>query len=136
SATYIYIHSLHDALPICLYAFQKEIQDWTQSFRFVERQSAPFLPPSVLKAVADKELPGRHVHGIQYLGPDRAAQVIYYNLDPEYYYLVYVNPYTAEVLAVKDMARDFFAIVLDGHFYLWLPPQIGQPLVSVATLVF
>ncbi len=124
------------AITGCLYAFQKEIQDWTQSFRFVERQSAPFLPPSVLKAVADKELPGRHVHGIQYLGPDRAAQVIYYNLDPEYYYLVYVNPYTAEVLAVKDMARDFFAIVLDGHFYLWLPPQIGQPLVSVATLVF
>ncbi|MFO7257183.1 MAG: PepSY-associated TM helix domain-containing protein [Bacteroidota bacterium] len=124
------------AITGCLYAFQKEIQDWTQPFRFVERQSAPFLPPSVLKDVAEKELPNRHIHAVQYLGPDRAAQVIFYNPDPEYYYLVYVNPYTAEVLAVKDMARDFFAIVLDGHFYLWLPPHIGQPLIASATLVF
>ncbi|HEX7014162.1 MAG TPA: PepSY-associated TM helix domain-containing protein [Cyclobacteriaceae bacterium] len=124
------------AVTGCLYAFQKEIQDWTQPFRFVERQIGPFLPPSVLKAVAEKELPDRHVHAVQYLGPDRAAQVIFYNTDPEYYYLVYVNPYTGDVLAVKDMARDFFAIVLDGHFYLWLPPGIGQPVVASATLVF
>src|SRR5690606_25057889 len=73
-------------------------------------------------------------HPVSRSGPCGAGDL----LQPrsEYYYLVYVNPYTAEVLAVKDMARDFFAIVLDGHFYLWLPPQIGQPLVSVATLVF
>ncbi len=124
------------AITGCLYAFQKEIQDWTQPFRFVERQDAPFLPPSVLKSAAEKELPDRHVHAVQYLGPDRAAQVIFYNPDPEYYYLVYVNPYTADILAVKDMARDFFAVVLDGHFYLWLPPHIGQPFVASATLVF
>lgn len=122
------------AVTGCLYAFQMEIQDWTQPFRFVERRAAPFLPPSVLKSVAEKELPDRHIHAVQYLGPDRAAQVIFYN--PEYYFLVYVDPYTAEVLKVKDMARDFFAIVLDGHFYLWLPPHIGQPVVAVATLVF
>lgn len=124
------------AVTGCLYAFQMEIQDWTQPFRFVERQDGPFLPPSVLKAAAEKELPGKHIHAVQYLGPERAAQVIFYNIEPEYYYLVYVNPYTADVLAVKDMARDFFAIVLDGHFYLWLPPQIGQPLIATSTLVF
>lgn len=124
------------AVTGCLYAFQMEIQDWTQPFRFVEQQSAPFLPPSVLKAAAAEKQSDQHIHAVQYLGPDRAAQVIFYNPDPEYHYLVYVNPYTAEVLKVKDMARDFFAIVLDGHFYLWLPPQIGQPLVSIATLVF
>lgn len=124
------------AVTGCIYAFQKEIQDLTQSFRFVERQSTPFLPPSVIKAAAEEHLPNKHIHAVQYLGPERSAQVIYYSLDPEYYYLVYVNPYTAEVLEVRNMDADFFNFILDGHFYLWLPPQIGQPIVASATLCF
>ncbi|WP_373399800.1 PepSY-associated TM helix domain-containing protein [Algoriphagus halophilus] len=27
-------------------------------------------------------------------------------------------------------------MVLDGHFYLWLPPEIGQPVVASFTLIF
>src|SRR5690606_7910778 len=96
------------AITGCIYAFQKEIQDMTQPFRFVEAQPRPFLPPSILRAAADAKLPSKHVHGVQYYGPDRAVEVIYYNIDPEYFYLVYVNPYTAEVLKVKDMSADFF----------------------------
>ncbi len=124
------------AITGCIYAFQVELQDLTQPFRHVESQPKEFLPPSVLKAAAEEVLPDKHIHAVQYLGSDRAAQVIYYNIEPEYYYLVYVNPYTAEVLRVKDMSKDFFALVLDGHFYLWLPPEIGQPVVATATLIF
>lgn len=125
------------AITGCIYAFQKEIQDLTQPFRFVERQSKEFLPPSVLKAAAETRLPDKHIHAVQYLGPDRAAMVIYYNYEPDYYYyLVYVNPYTAEVLRVKDMEADFFQFILNGHFYLWLDPEIGQPVVASATLLF
>ncbi|HYF69081.1 MAG TPA: PepSY-associated TM helix domain-containing protein [Ohtaekwangia sp.] len=124
------------AITGCLYAFQAEIQNLTQPFRFVERQGKQVLPPSELKAVAEVELPGKHIHAVLYNGADRAAQVIFYSYDPEYYYLVYVNPYTAEVLEVKDMEADFFHFILDGHFYLWLPPEIGQPVAASATLVF
>jgi uncharacterized iron-regulated membrane protein len=124
------------AVTGCIYAFQREIQDMTQKFRFVERQSKEFLPPSVLKAAAETKLSGKHIHAVQYLGPDRAAQVIYFSLEPDYYYLVYVNPYTAEVLKVRDMDTDFFDFILNGHFYLWLPAEIGQPVVATATLVF
>ncbi len=124
------------AVTGCIYAFQKEIQDLTQSFRFVEVQSKEFLPPSVLKAAAEKDLANKHIHAVQYLGPERAAMVIYYSPDPEYYYIVYVNPYTAQVLEVRDMSSDFFAFILDGHFYLWLPPEIGQPIAASATLCF
>lgn len=124
------------AITGCIYAFQKEIQDLTQPFRFVEAQARPFLPPSKLKAAADATLSEKHVHGVQYYGADRAVEVIYYSDDPEYFYMVYVNPYTAEVLKVKDMSADFFSFILDGHFYLWLPPEIGQPVVATATLVF
>ncbi len=124
------------AVTGCLYAFQAEIQDLTQPFRFVEKREAEFLPPSKLKAVAEEILPGKHIHAVLYSGPEKAAQVIFFSFDPEYYDIVYLNPYTAEVLKVKDVEADFFQIILDGHFYLWLPPEIGQPIAATATLIF
>lgn len=124
------------AVTGCIYAFEREIQDFTQSYRFVEPMNAVLLPPSTLKDVAVKEVPDKHVHAVLYPGEGKSAQVIFYAFDPEYYYIVYLNPYTAEVLKVKDMEKDFFHIVLDGHYYLWLPPQIGKPVVASFTLVF
>lgn len=124
------------AITGCLYAFQEEIQNITQPYRFVKHQESVVLPPSKLKAIAENELPGKHIHAILYAKPGHSAQVIFYNLDPEYYYLVYLNPFTGEVLKVKDAQAGFFPFVLDGHFYLWLPHEIGQPVVATATLVF
>ncbi|MBB5284605.1 putative iron-regulated membrane protein [Rhabdobacter roseus] len=124
------------AITGCLYAFQAEIQDLTQPYRFVEPQQAAYLPPSVLKGIAEKQLPDKHLHAVEYGQPGKAAQVIFFHFEPSYYYSVYLNPYTGEVLRVKDMDADFFRIVLMGHYYLWLPPQIGQPLVASATLLF
>ncbi len=120
----------------CLYAFQEEIQNVTQPFRYVESRQAPLLPPSTLQAIATAQLPGKHLHAVLYGGPTKAAQAIFFQFDPAYYYLVYLNPYSGKVLEVKDMDRDVFRIVLNGHFYLWLPPAIGQPLVATTTLIF
>jgi uncharacterized iron-regulated membrane protein len=124
------------AVTGCIYAFQAEIQDLTQPFRFVKEQQREILPPSKLKTVAENILPGKHIHAVLYPGQGKAAQVIFFSFDPEYYDIIYLNPYTAEVLKVKDMESDFFHIILDGHFYLWLPDQIGQPIAASATLIF
>ena len=124
------------AITGCIYAFQEEIQNLTQPYRFVEHQQQPVLRPSELKAIAEKELPGKKIHAVLYAKPGKAAQVIFYNVDPEYYYLVYLNPFSGEVLKVKDAQAGFFPFILDGHFYLWLPPEIGQPIAATATLVF
>lgn len=125
------------AITGCIYAFQVEIQNMTQPYRFVAEQSAPVLPPSRLKAIAENELPGKHVHAVLYEGTAKAAQVIFFNLEPDYYYyLVYLNPYSGEVLQVEDMETNFFRFILDGHFYLWLPHEIGQPIAASATLIF
>lgn len=124
------------AVTGCLYAFQSEIQDLTQPYRFVEKQGNS-LPPSVLKAIAEKELPAKKIHAVLYGKPGRAAQVIFFNFLPDhYYYIIYLDPVTGRVIKVKDMLKDFFQIVLDGHFYLWLPPLIGQPVVATFTLIF
>lgn len=124
------------AVTGCIYAFQEEISDLTQSYRFVEKRDQPVLSPSVIGEIAQKQLPGKHPHGVGYDSRGRAATVSFYNADPEYYYIVYINQYTGEVLKVKDMSKDFFRFILDGHFYLWLPNEIGQPIVAWSTVVF
>lgn len=126
------------AITGCIYAFQAEISDLTQPYRFVEKSDKPQLTPSQFKLIADSVLPGKHPHSINYDTRDgRAASIIFYSVDPEYYYTVYVNQYTGEVLKVKDMLHgDFFRFILDGHFYLWLPDEIGQPVVAWSTVVF
>lgn len=120
----------------CIYAFQYELQELTQDYRHVVEQRAAFLPPSQLKDIAEAKLPGKKIHGVQYEGKTRAAFVSFYEFDPFYYYLVYINPYTGEVLKVKNMSHDFFYQVLQGHYYLWLPATIGQSVVATSCLIF
>ncbi|RYD89654.1 MAG: PepSY domain-containing protein [Sphingobacteriales bacterium] len=120
----------------CILAFEQEIRDVTEPYKFTATEKRALLPPSVLKNIGNKGLPGKKdPHSISY-EPGKSAAITYFNEDPEYYFIVYANPYTGEVLKVKDMSEDFFRIVLNGHFYLWLPPTIGQPILATATLVF
>jgi uncharacterized iron-regulated membrane protein len=120
----------------CMLAFQREIETLTVPAQYVEPQSAAYLPPSVLYRIATAELPGKSAHSVTYGARDKAAVVSFYHDEPQYYFLVYLNPYTGNVLRVKDMSRDFFRIIVDGHFYLWLPATIGKPIVASATLIF
>jgi uncharacterized iron-regulated membrane protein len=124
----------------CILAFQKEIEHFSKPYQFVERQNKPFLPPSVLQPVASALLPGKQVHSVTYGSKEDAVNVTFYHYDPatgkDYYYIAWLNPYTGEVIKVKNMNRDFFRVVIMGHFYLWLPPSIGQPIVASATLIF
>jgi uncharacterized iron-regulated membrane protein len=124
------------AVTGCLYAFQDEIQNITQPYRFVEPQPAPYLKPSELKRIAVEALPDKKVHAVLYGAPGKSTQVQFYNYEPTYYYLVFINPYTGALLKVKDEGHSFFYQVLQGHYYLWLPPTVGQPITATATLIF
>lgn len=118
----------------CMLSFEREIET-LQSFRYVTPQDKPFVEPSVLKETATKILPGKVLHSVIYGSKKEAAQMVFYN-GLEYYYLIFMDPYTGKVLKVKNMAHDFFRIIINGHYYLWLPPNIGQPIVTTATLIF
>ena len=118
----------------CILAFELEIRNLTESFRNVEVENKAVLPPSELKAIAEKHLVSKKALGIQYPGKDQAAVAAYY--DEKEYELLFMNPYSGEVLKHKNMNKDFFRIVLDGHYYLWLPNDIGQPIAASATLIF
>jgi len=121
----------------CILAFEQEIKNVTEPYRFVAAKSkAKLLPPSVLQANAEKALPGKKANGILYGVPTRNAEVGFYNIDPEYYYVVYVNPYTGRVLKVWNEDEDFFHFILHGHYYFWLPAEIGQKVVATSCLIF
>jgi uncharacterized iron-regulated membrane protein len=126
------------AVTGCLYAFQAEISKLTgKDYRYVAPQSTPYLLPTKLKEIAEKQLPGKHVHSVQYGARNEAVVATFYNFGAnEYYYTIYLNPYNGEVLKVKNMDRDFFRIVLMGHYYLWLPETVGQRITIYATIIF
>lgn len=124
------------ALTGCLYAFQEEIQNLTQPYRHVAVEEKAFLPPSQLQDIAQKQLPDKLLHSIKYNQAGKSAEAIFYHYEPSYYYTIYMNPYTGTVLKVNDNYKGFFRFVLNGHFYLWLPPALGQPVVATATLIF
>ncbi|MEP7259403.1 MAG: PepSY-associated TM helix domain-containing protein [Flavitalea sp.] len=119
----------------CILAFEQEIRSFTEPYQDIIIEDKSFLPPSSLLPVAQKELGGRKPNGIEYREAGKSAVASYYD-EQENYLLVYLNPHTAQSLKVKNMNRDFFRVVLDGHFYLWLPPEIGRPIVASATLIF
>ncbi len=118
----------------CILAFEIEIRSMTESFRKVEVEDRPYLPPSQLRAIAEQHLVAKKAWGVEYPGKGKAAIASYY--DETHYEIVFMNPYTGAVLKHKNMNKDFFRVVLDGHFYLWLPHHIGQPVLASATLVF
>ncbi len=137
-----------------LYSFEKEIQEYTQPFRFydvpLELTKGDELLPSQLMEIAQRELPKHEIHSIKYvkwqpevnlenqMSKQRAAEVIFYHSseDSTYYYKIFLNPRSGEVFQVHNMLDGFFAWVLRGHFYLWLPSEIGKLIVATATLLF
>ncbi|MDQ1087356.1 PepSY domain-containing protein [Siphonobacter sp. SORGH_AS_1065] len=129
----------------CIYVFQEEIRDMTESWRFVEEQPKSYLVPSQLIAIAEKKLEGKKATSLTYTKPNEAAVVGQFDRKKRgsKFTSVYINPYTGEVLKVKSIARggndgdfDFFRFILNGHRALWMPYDIGRPVVGVAVLIF
>jgi uncharacterized iron-regulated membrane protein len=118
----------------CLLAFEFEIRKITDPEQFSPVEARPYLPPSVLKKEAEKYLDGKKLNSLEYPGKGKSAVASYY--DSERYYLVAINPYTGKMLKVKNMNRDFFRVVLAGHYNLWLPEETGRPIVASTTLIF
>ncbi|MFD1140483.1 PepSY-associated TM helix domain-containing protein [Larkinella insperata] len=125
------------AITGCILAFEHEIKTVVRPFQYVEPvANATVLPPSRLQAIAEKQVPGKPAKGVNYGERGHSVNVPFYGAAPDYYYQVYLNPYTGEVLKVVDEETDFFHFILHGHYYLWLPEEIGQPVVAYGTLVF
>ncbi|GHA35308.1 sulfite reductase [Salinimicrobium marinum] len=125
----------------CFYAFQQEIKDAMEPWRFVEARDQAFVPPSQLLDTARVHMPGMEPTGLTYSNREGAAAVGYHTFgEKEGFSVIFLNPYTAEPIksmqTVGNGEFDFFHFIIDGHRALWLPYSIGQPIVGIATLIF
>src|ERR1044071_5396721 len=68
------------AVTGCLYAFQAEISKLTgKAYRQVTTQNTPYLQPTQLKEIAEKHLPGKHLHSVQYGARNETVIATFYN---------------------------------------------------------
>jgi len=114
----------------CILVFEQEIKSISSPWLHADAAGRSLLPPSRIYAAAARVLPDKKIRSVWYHGENRTVHVSS-NSDS----LVYVDPYTAEVVAIADH-EDFFHIIEEGHFYLWLPVKIGQQVTGWGTLVF
>ena len=134
----------------CIYVFSQEIVEWQRSdAMYVPEVKATRLPVSEIwnktkAAVGDTiDLGDAHV----YKDPKKAVEFhcykgientdsIWYFDTIEYYYHIYVDPYTGKILGIYDEEKDFFNIVKMLHWSLLLKTEIGQVVVGWSTFIF
>lgn len=134
----------------CLYAFIDEVK----SVVYQERLSVEVpeygttLPLDVLYQKAQKIVgQGHPITGIdisnqahrsyQFRTYQKAeAKAWNYFDEVALYRKIYLNPYTGDLLENENTKLEFFNLVLQLHWSLWLTDAIGQPIVGGATLIF
>lgn len=89
------------------------------------------LPPSALYKSVQEAIPDKVIQSMWYNGPEKTVKVSIKDSDS----LVFVNPYNASISAIVDH-EDFFHIIEEGHFHLWLPHEIGEVLTGWGTFIF
>ena len=115
----------------CVLVFEQELKSLSSPWLHVEQPAGGnYLPPSVLYQAVKKALPHKEINSVWYHGADKTA---HFSLNSDS--MVYINPYTAEIVAMVDH-EDFFHEVDEGHRHLWLPEKIGKQVVGWATFIF
>lgn len=119
------------SLTGCVLVFEQEIKDLTQPWtKVVAQDESQLMPPSKIREALSVTLPGKEIHSIWYHGLSKSAHI-----DLESDSVLYVNPYTAEILAIEDH-DDIFHFMDEGHRHLWMEGKIGRQVVGWATFIF
>lgn len=123
------------AITGALYCFQSDILQYTQPFRRASNDHNVVLSPSVIESKAKSYNPNRHLHSLLYSREEKSIQAIFCSFE-SYHEIVFIDPETGDYLGKHDVQHSFFGWILNGHFQLWLPAEIGRPVVSIATAIY
>ncbi len=105
----------------------------------VEIENKPLLTPSQLVDVVKDDLQGSLPSYIRYTQGESAMLRVWGN---EVNMTAHINPYSGEVLESKVRDADaeyemtFWDYMRWGHRALWLPWDVGRPIVNYGTLLF
>jgi len=126
----------------CIWVFNDEIEGLLEPETKVERQDKPVLTPSQLSSIAFGLYPDKVPSYANYQ-QGRAINLNLRNAKEEGRRgggtSLKINPYTGEVISKVEHKKDevdFFRFILNGHRFLWMPYEIGRPIVNYGTMVF
>ncbi|MFD1145451.1 PepSY-associated TM helix domain-containing protein [Larkinella insperata] len=125
-------------LTAAIWVFNEEITYLTEPTIRAETRQAPVVIPSRVLAVARQVYPGKAASYAYYQQGTAVRVGVGTEHDAERH-LLFLDPYTGHVQGSKTYRQNekgFFEWILLGHQYLWLPKEIGQPVVNYGTLVF
>jgi uncharacterized iron-regulated membrane protein len=129
----------------CIYVFETEIRSlYEHKFTNITPQQGPILLPEVLKKIGRKALEKdlgktidpKYEYISYYKDPSKTVNYYASSKEKSLYHYVYINQYTGEVLKIKDLNNDFFAIVIKIHYSLLLPDEIGKNVIGIAVIIF
>jgi uncharacterized iron-regulated membrane protein len=133
----------------CLYAFIDEIKPLVYRDRmFVEVPAgAKRLPLDVLQVHAQQAV--GEGHQVQVAEVSTAAnrtvsfrsiktnpEAFGYNKYMEYYYHIFMNPYTGQVIKVENTKWEFFQVVISVHVSLLLGLKVGEQIIRWSVVIF
>lgn len=120
----------------CIWVFQEEITELMQPELSIEKQHTPVLFPSHIYAITQRAFPQQRLATAYY----KQGRAIAVNVgERKQSTTLNLNPYTGEIISTKEQKEgetDFFRWILNGHRFLWLPHEIGKPLVNYSVLIF
>ena len=128
----------------CIWVFNEEITGLLEPETKVAWQDKPVVKPSELMRIAAKLYPEKVPSYANY----QQGRAINLNLRAANAgprdrrtgnTILKVNPYTGEVISTEEHKpgeSDFFRFILNGHRFLWMPYEIGRPIVNYGTMIF
>ncbi|MCC8153197.1 MAG: PepSY domain-containing protein [Tannerellaceae bacterium] len=122
----------------CLYVFKDEITDLSRPRKFVTPQDKPFILPEKVLDIANNKVTDLAPWAITYGEKNDAILVDYFDREKGMF-SAYINPYDGEVIKTTHTSFeefDFFRFILTGHRTLWLPREIGKPIIGYSVVLF
>lgn len=118
------------------WSFRDEIKDWLNPELKIESVSGKVMAnPADLYCQAKKMYPEQEISFI-WRPSGKAAMIGFGKRNPGF--VLHLNPYTGEVIRKPSFEEefDFFEWTLKGHRFLWLPSEIGRPVINYSTFIF
>ena len=120
------------SLTGCIYVFEQEIRDVFQSkYYYVAESNAPKKDLQQLQQIVQTQFPKDNIISIRFKEKPGAAYIFITKKDRT----VSVNPYTGEVIGVRNTKTDFLNVVLRLHRTLLLG-DVGKQIVKWNVLIF
>lgn len=129
------------ALTGAIYALRPEVVAIGRPDLSIVDEGKDLLPPyqlidgvrsTVYRSPADSS---NLIYGVTYEGRTQAAQVTA-KIGSSRRSILFVNPYTGQLLHTEHSSYDIFRWAMNGHRSLWLPREIGKPIIGWSILAF